>query len=164
MCQCQTAPVLPVAPFPMLSPTALSSSPRLLPLSPSPPESLPPTPPSPTLDLPPALAPSPCPSSPLSSDPGLLRHPGLFLLPRRQVELEMGRSDLVFPFISLSACLTTPTLLPPSTSSTASSEQTEITRRLTRVAPNQKPAASFVSANVGPLSPAQCVCIESRPC
>jgi hypothetical protein len=142
MCQCQPAPVLPVAPFPMLSPTALSSSPRLLPLSPSPPESLTPTPPSPTLDLPPALAPSPCPSSPPSSDPGLLRH--LFLLPRRQVELEMGRSDLVFPFVSLRACLTTSTLLPPSTSSTASSEQTEITRRLTRVAPDQKPIGLYI--------------------
>jgi hypothetical protein len=154
-------PVLLIAPLHMLSPAALSSSPEFLPPSQSPPESLPPTRGSPTLDLPPARPPTPFLSLPPSSDPGLLRH--LFSLPRRQVELEMGRSDLVFPFVSLRTCLTTPTLLPPSTSSAASSEQTEITRRLTRVAPDQKPAASFVSANVGPLSPAQCVCIESRP-
>jgi hypothetical protein len=101
--QCQPAPVLPVAPLLVLLPTALSSSPRLLPLSPSMPKSLPPTPPS------------LFPSSPLSSDPGLLHH--LFSLPRRQVELETGRSDLLFPFVSLRACHTTLTLLSPSTSS-----------------------------------------------
>src|SRR6266850_4538265 len=60
--QCRPTPVLPATPLPMLSPTALSSSPQLLPPSPLLPESLPSTPPSPTLDLPPA-PPFPFPSS-----------------------------------------------------------------------------------------------------